>query len=115
MDMLLTSDQVVAFEDPGGAYGMIVVKETAAAIGITAVPTPFAEGDADYFVYQGMTVSFTFVSGVGVDGNAGSHYIVDSKAMRKVGPTDDIVSVFESRNAGGMFLNVEGRTLIQLH
>ncbi len=109
------SDQVVANESPTGSIGMIVAKEIAVNIGVTAVPGPIAEVDADWFVYQGVTSPLRFVSATGIVDPAGTKYTIDSKAMRKVGPADDIVWVAELRNAGGAVLNMEGRMLIQLH
>ncbi len=109
------SDQGAASEVPTGAYGKIIVKETASAIGVTAVPGPLTEADADWFVYQGMTSHFDLATAVGFNEPGGQRFDIDSKAMRKVGPTDDLVSVFEARATGGAFLNIEGRTLIQLH
>ncbi len=111
----LRSDQQAAAENPTGAYGEIVVKESATTAGIGSLPTPLTEPDADFHVYQGMTSSFTFITAAGFESNAGRQYTIDSKAMRKVGPQDDIATVFEMRNVGGGIMNVEGRILIQLH
>ena len=115
LEIVWESDQSGAAEAPMGAFGMVVVKETASAIGITAVPTPLSESDADYFVYQPMITSFDFVTAAGFDPNAGSHYTVDSKAMRKVGIDDDIVSVAEEGNGDGALISVMGRFLVKLH
>jgi len=109
------SDQQAAQESPTGAYGKIVVKEIAVNIGATAVPGPVTEPNADWFVYQGMSAPFLFVTAAGFESAGGFRYEIDSKAMRKVDPTDDVVTMFEMRNVGGGFLNIEGRTLIQLH
>ena len=46
------SDQFSAAENPEGVLSMGIVKDTATAIGITAVPTPITEVDNDFFVYQ---------------------------------------------------------------
>ncbi len=109
------SDQTATTEDITGAFGMIVVKESAATIGITAVPTPLTEVDADFFVYQGMTAPFTSLTSVGFQDGVGVRYDIDSKAMRKVGTNDDVAVVMELRSTGGAEINIEGRQLIQLH
>jgi len=115
MDFLFSSDQLGSGEAPRGQYGQIVVTDSASAIGVTAVPSPSANPEADWFVHQAMSVRFDFVSGVGFDGNAGRGYSVDSKAMRKVGPDDDIVAMFTMDSAFGGILTNNGRRLIQLH
>ena len=111
----LDSDQIVASENPTGAYGEIVVKEIATGIGVTAVPGPLTDPDADWYIYQGMTARLRFVTAAGFESNSGAHWEIDSKAMRKVGPTDDVAVCFEMRNVGGGTMNLEGRQLIQLH
>ena len=115
IDVLFQTDQLAVSETPTGALGKVVVTEKAAAAGVASLPAPLAEVDADWFVYQGMSSSFMFASSVGLDGNGGMHYIIDSKAMRKVGNDDQVVTMFEARNAGGAIMNLEGRTLIKLH
>ena len=94
---------------------MIVVEETATTAGIASIPTSLDEINADFFVYQGMTAPFTFVSGVGIVDPAGERYDIDSKAMRKVDISDDVALVFQMRSVGGGEINIEGRMLIQLH
>ena len=109
------SDQNTATEKPFGQYGRIVVKETASAVGVTAIPTPGTETDADWFVWQGLCHSLQFTSGVGIQNPADNQYVVDSKAMRKVGTDDDLVSVVQLSAAFGAEIVVRGRYLIKLH
>ena len=109
------SDQVIASEKPFGAYGQIVVKETAVAIGVTAIPTPSSEINADWFVWQGLISSFVFVSGVGVQSPADNQYVVDSKSMRKVGDDEDVIDVVQLSAAFGADIVVRGRLLVKLH
>ena len=110
------SDQTGTTEFVQGAFGQIVVKETASSIGATAVPSPLAETDAEWIVFQPFMNLFEFVSGVGVfeHGGQGSSYTIDSKAMRKVGIDEDLVTVCENRLTG-YDIAIEGRTLIKLH
>ena len=114
-EFLFESDQEGASERPDGAYGKIVVTETAAALGVTALPDALSDPESDWFVYQGMIHRFRFISGVGTNDPAGTHYVVDSRAMRKVGADQDIAAVFTMRASVGATLTSEGRMLIQLH
>jgi len=41
--------------------------------------------------------------------------VIDSKAMRKVGPNQDIAGMFSSESNAGALLTIQGRLLIQLH
>ncbi len=109
------TDQLTGSESPTGALGMIIVKEIAVNIGVTATPGPRTDPDSDWFVYQGMTAPFLFSDATGWGDSGTMQYVVDSKAMRKVGPDDDIATIVELDAAGGAFLNCEGRILIQLH
>ena len=116
LDVLWSSDQAAAAEDPFGAFGAMVVTDSASAIGITALPDPIGNTNSDWFVYQGMSVLFSFGTAVGIDGNAGAHYAIDSKAMRKVGDDDDIVLVASNNNAAdGGVITIHGRMLVKLH
>ena len=118
MQVVYESDQSGATERSFGSYGRIVVTDTASALGPTAVPDPGAttgDPDADWFVHQTVMANFDFVSGVGFHPVAFHSWTVDSKAMRKVGPNDDVVAMFKEENAVGGVLTTMGRTLIQLH
>ena len=118
MDLLLMSDQQSASERPIVTFGLIIVTDTATALGVTAIPDPssiLGNPEADWFVHQAMSMSLLFASAVGVDGNNGQHYTIDSKAMRKVGPDDDLAFMTSEDNAVGALLIVNGRQLIQLH
>ena len=116
MLLWIQSDQTGATEFVQGAFGQIVVKETASAVGALAVPTPLAQTDADWIVFQPFMNLFEFVSGVGVfeHGGQGVAYVIDSKAMRKVGIDDDLITVAENRLTG-YDIAIEGRTLVKLH
>ena len=112
------SDQLGASEEPICSYGSIVVTDTAAAIGVTAVPNPSGisgDPEADWYLWQAMSVVFDFASAVGFDANAGAQYVIDSKAMRKVGPDDDVVDMATTETGHGVTLHTNGRMLIQLH
>ncbi len=114
------SDQLAANEDPQGDYGKIVVTETAAGVGATAVPDPSSidgDPDSDWFVHQPVMVQFKTAGTIQawqVIANQ-IRYTIDSKAMRKVGADDDIVSMFSETGGHGAELYTRGRMLIQLH
>ena len=116
------SDQFTAIETTIASYGQMIVTDTAAALGVTAVPDPSGiDGDpeADWFLWQSLMNTFFIdvngADGIGVDGALGVLYEVDSKAMRKVGPDDNLVSVIASNTATGFDISSQGRRLIQLH
>ncbi len=119
MEILYQTDQAAAIERGFANYAQIVVTDKAAALGVTAVPDPNADPEADWFVFEALSNSFFIdingTDGIGVDGNMGTHYVVDSKAMRKVGPDDDIVAMCTQNTAVGAELITNGRRLIQLH
>lgn len=109
------TDQIIASEKATGAMGLVVVTSPASAVGVTAVPTPVTEPNASWFVYEGFTNRFRFVSAVGVIEPAGTLLKIDSKAMRKVGDDDDVVQVIDNTIATGIAVTTQGRILIKLH
>ncbi len=109
------SDQVAATESPMGGFGIQVVTSAAITAGIGSVPTPISEIDADYFVYQSLISHIEFGSAVGFQKQAFRQYEIDSKAMRKVGPDQDMAITVEETNSFGAVIAVMGRMLIKLH
>ncbi len=113
------SDQVGATENWGAHYGICVVSDQAAAIGVTAIPTPFTDQDSQlFFVYEEVFGRFEFVSGVGVleIGAASGLRSFDSKAMRKVNGTEDVAFVVETNTiVSSCGFYDSGRMLIKLH
>ena len=80
-----------------GAFGIGVVSAEAFAIGITAIPTPFRDADwGGWFVWRSFGLVVEFQSAVGFSVPAEWTFDIDSKAMRKVGPSEVIVTVVES-------------------
>ena len=118
----ILSDQGTAIETSLATIGSMVVTDTAAALGVTAVPDPSGisgDPEAGWFLWQAMWVAFFIdingTDGIGIDANSGRQYLVDSKAMRKVGPDDNIVTVLSNDTATGVTIITSGRRLIQLH
>jgi len=79
-----------------GAVGIGVVSAEALAVGITALPEPYSDADwGGWMVWRSFAYQFRFE-----DATATQYprwdFEVDSKAMRKVGPSDALVFVAES-------------------
>ncbi len=112
------SDQEAASERSTTGFGIIVANDTATALGPTALPDPDSiagDPDADWFVWQGMHYSFRLLGAADADlAPFAVQYEIDSKAMRKVGPNEDI-AFMTSINAFGAFIVLQGRMLVQLH
>jgi len=111
------SDQTGASESFHAGFGVCVVSQQAAAIGITAVPTPMFDLGSDlFFVHQLMAGRFEFVSGTGFDPQAMNMVQYDSKAMRKVNDDEDVVLTLETSSlSSGINIYHAGRMLIKLH
>ena len=108
------SDQVAATEEFGGAWAFGVTTERAVTAGIGSIPNPFGNADSDeFFFYDDTFGQFTFVGSVGTTTQVS--FPADSKAMRKVGPDDNIAFMFESLPDFGATVGVLGRMLIKLH
>ena len=86
------------------AFGMCIVSENAAGIGVTAVPDPIGDiGWDGWFVYETGTLlardatPLTDASG----DNVIQRIKIDSKAMRKIHLTDVVVAVLGNAEIGG--------------
>ena len=115
--LYIASDQAAASETQLAAFGACVVTDQAAAIGITAVPTPFIDQDSDsWFAYETMANDFLFDGG-GQGGNTGRVHRYDSKAMRKVEDGSQVIFVIENSAlaADGCNITHSARLLIKLH
>jgi len=109
------SDQQIATETPIGVVGGIVVSDSAVAAGIVSVPTPNTEFNADWYFYQQLYQAFTFSDATGIETSAGRQYMIDSKAMRKIGTDDDLAIVCQEFNGFGATISLFGRFLVKLH
>ena len=112
------SDQAAVSERGFGSLGRIVVSSQAVAAGATAIPDPgtiSGDPDADWFVHQPCMFSFLFLDSSGFTDMGSLPYVIDSKAMRKVGPNQDVVTMFSEEGAKGAVLTTQGRMLVQLH
>ena len=113
----LRSDQSATSEDFQASLGMAVVSDQAAAIGVTAVPTPEADRGSDlWFVYETAQQGFTRFDATGTTAFEGATVNFDSKAMRKVNGDQDIaVAIETSAISLGAVAMVAFRMLIKLH
>ena len=109
------SDQAGASERTAIIYGRIVVKDQARVAGVGSLPKPDLDPDASWFVYEGMQDSFVFGDATGFVPISNTVVDIDSRAMRKVGINEDVVSVVSEVGAFGGVIKVTGRTLIKLH
>jgi len=114
----IRSDQSTTSETQDAAYGMAVVSDEAVAVGITAVPTPDASDGSDlWFVYERLMAQLQLKTAVGFD-SAGlvDIQVIDSKAMRKVEPGQDMIEVIESSSfSAGCIIRTYTRSLVKLH
>ena len=100
----IASDQAAGNELQLGSFGMILVSDTAIALGITAIPGPVTDIDDDgWFVYQSFGQELRFFSGVGVEANFATPYPIDSKAKRRVENGRNVALVVENAHATHAF------------
>ena len=101
-----------------GAFGMCIVTERAQAVGITALPDPVIESDADFwFVYEPWATGVR-IETVAEQSMSSSPYSMrwESRAQRKVEEGDRIVGVMANASvAQGVEFQIQFRMLIKLH
>ena len=110
----INTDQTAANEQQIGAFGFILVTDTAFAVGITAIPDPIGDvGDDGWFVYVPIQQDFTFATAVGQI--VGMKYDFDSKAKRVIHNGTTIAVVIANSDAGdGFNVTVGFRILSQV-
>ena len=105
---IASADQTIV-----GAVGFGVVSDQALAAGVASMPGPWSDPDWDgWFMWMGISQKFEFASGVGLL-TSSVQQIMDSKAMRKVGPNEAVVAIGESQ-AIAFDVSVPSRMLIKL-
>ena len=83
------------------AFGMCIVSQNAAGIGVTAIPDPLIDiGWEGWFVYEMGTVKQTTTTLDLAEVGAGVRIEIDSKAMRKLRITDNVVAMFSNTLVG---------------
>jgi len=114
----IVTDQTAADEEQFGAIGICIVSSQAAAIGVTAVPTPVIDAASDlWLMHHWISASMTQASSIGFDAASGQAYELASKAMRKCNDDQEIIIVAESSAviSEGFLLSEAGRILIKDH
>jgi len=110
--LAVSSDQVSSKEFMIGAFGMIVVTDTALAVGLSAIPGPADDGGDDgWFVHQPIVQDT-------LSNSQGEHvYDIDSKAMRKIEDGFVIAIMVENSalaGVGGFTISTSVRLLAKL-
>ncbi len=96
-----------------GAIGMGIVSAEAFAAGAASIPEPFDQGGASiWMMWRSFSFNFKFLDATGVQFNTWS-FEVDSKAMRKMGPNEVLVTVADSQ-AGAYAVSSPLRALVKL-
>ncbi len=96
---------------------MCVVSDEAAAVGVTAVPTPMTSVESDlWYVHEQSFDTFRFGDQTGAQSNTGRLREIDSKAMRKVEEGQDVVLVLQnSAQSDGTISSIGGRMLVKVN
>ena len=116
LEIYVESDQEAASEQYIGAVGMCVVSEQASAIGVTAVPTPIIDLGSEYWFLHQMYMGSCNLQAAGIINDNPDRLSVDSKAMRKVNESEDLLIVAEFSGIGsGQSVLIAGRFLVKLH
>ena len=115
--MFIRTDTPSASEFQQASLGYAVVSDQAAAIGVTAIPTPETDRNSDlWFVYETIEQFHEFQDATGVQAQGGISRQFDSKAMRKVEEGSTIVTVAETSGISlGLVFVDYSRILIKLH
>ncbi len=103
--------------DIGVAFGICIVTQNAAGIGVTAVPEPFTDLGWDGWLYH--TQFHIGSDGTETDGSefTARAIEIDGKAMRKLHNTDNILGVIQFHDEVGTFIGnarLETRMLFKL-
>jgi len=111
--LFVQSDQTAAREEAFGAFGIAVVKTPAAAIGVTALPSPLDEmGDDVWYVWvpwacTGQPTGFS---------ETVFSMPFDSKGQRKLADGDTLVALIQNSASGfGVEFEMFWRELVMLH
>ena len=99
LEVMLTAASAV-LEGVSWAFGMAIVSENAAGIGVTAVPAPLTDVAWDGWLVHEEGVLFARDATPLDDPNLLIHREIDSKAMRKSHATDVLIACFEIAEVG---------------
>ena len=111
--LTIVADQAGTAEEQVGAFGMILVTDSATAIGVTALPDPVVNAGGDgWFLYQ----SFAQQSATETAGVGSVAYPFDSKAKRVFEGTGMVIAMMltNSHSTFGLEFNLQLRILAQV-
>jgi len=112
----IAPDQNASNEQFVGAFGIAVVSEAAASIGVTAVPSPDTDAAWGGWLYHTYFASQIRVGdSTGFISPPGINIVIDSKAMRKVDEDDRLVVVIENSAGFGLQVYNSERFLSKVH
>jgi len=111
--LTIATDNNVGDEQQIGAFGMIVVTDTALSTGITAVPGPVTDiADDGWLLYQPFAFEFFTATAVGLEPNFAHMLEIDSKGKRIVEDGRAVALVVENAHAThGFTINFSIRML----
>jgi len=114
--LYVESDQVAGSEPTAGAMGITVVTARALTVGITALPDPITEAEADYwFLFQPWMASARITGGGDLENHV-YRSMFDTKAMRKVEEGEQLAFIIANASASfGIHFMISLRMLIKLH
>ena len=96
-----------------GAFGLCLVSDNAATVGITAIPQPVTDSSWDGWLYHHTFAVKTLTGTITNANNALAAFertAIDSKAMRKWKESDVLVGVLEATEVGTSVLTAELRS-----
>jgi len=101
-DILLTFDATQQVDDDINiTLGLGIVSTDAAAIGASAMPNPVEQIDYPWVWWGNYTLRSQLAAGVNALGSSVVRFAADSKAMRRVKPSQSLVWVIQSSGASG--------------
>ncbi len=103
------SDQQATDEFRLFAVGGIIVTEDAAAVGITAIPGPISDLNADWFWHAWIVSRFEQATTVGFESSAGSFERFDVKSRRKI-PADKVFSFVAETDSASAGVTIQFAT-----
>ena len=99
-----------------GAFGAAVVSQRATTVGITALPDPVTESEADFwFLFEPWTAGLRAIAAAG--GNDMPYMMrFESKAQRKIEEGEDIAFIMaNASSSAAISFQIQLRVLIKLH
>ncbi len=114
--LYVRSDQDLNSEEAMGALGAAVVSQRATTVGITALPDPVTESEADFwYLFEPWAQSIEIDAGT-FGSESVTNVRFQSSAQRKIEEGEDIAFIMANASAAfGIRFGVSLRMLIKLH